>query len=555
MSLYIKDSTGVDGLTIAGTKEQPFKTPAFALYANATNNGPDSAELKIFVFKDEDNDFIEISASALKKARKGAEGLKKKAIKAKEQEAKLEKQRLENAAKQMAALNIKIEEDKSLPEAKKYKIRKVYGAVGERVKVSGWIHRLRSNKKVVFIVLRDGTGYLQCVLTGDLALAKQTLDLTLESTVTLYGTISNVPEGKTAPGNVELNVDYYEVVGLAPSGDEAFSNKIAEDTDPSILLDQRHLALRGETLSNVMKVRAAFLKAIRRVYDEEGLTEVTPPCMVQTQVEGGSTLFKLDYYGEEAYLTQSSQLYLETCLPSLGDVYCIQESFRAEKSHTRRHLSEYTHIEAELAFLTFEELLDHIETVIVDSVRYVLEDPVAGPIVKQLNPGFVAPTKPFMRLEYKDAITWLQEHNVKNEDGEDFKFGDDIAEAAERKMTDTIGVPILLTKFPVEIKSFYMPRCKDDSRVTESVDVLMPTVGEITGGSMRINSVDELMAGFKREGIDPKPYYWFIDQRKYGTSPHGGYGLGTERILAWLCNRFTVRDCSLYPRFSGRCKP
>lgn len=555
MSLYIKDSTGVDELTITGTKEQPFKTPAFALFANVTNNGTDAAEPKLFVFKDEENGFVEITASALKKARKGAEGLKKKAIKAKEQEAKLEQQKLENAAKQMAALNIKIEEDKSLPEAKKYKILKAYGAVGERVKVSGWIHRLRSNKKVVFIVLRDGTGYLQCVLTGDLALAKQTLDLTLESTVTLYGTIINVPEGKTAPGNVELNVDYYEVVGLAPAGDEAFSNKIAEDTDPSILLDQRHLALRGETLSSVMKVRAAFLRAIRRVYEEEGLLEVTPPCMVQTQVEGGSTLFKLDYYGEEAYLTQSSQLYLETCLPSLGDVFCIQESFRAEKSHTRRHLSEYTHIEAELAFLTFEELLDHIEIVIVNSVKYVLEDPVAGPIVKQLNPDFVAPAKPFMRLEYKDAITWLQEHNIKNEDGEDFKFGDDIAEAAERKMTDTIGVPILLTKFPVEIKSFYMPRCKDDNRVTESVDVLMPTVGEITGGSMRINSIDELIAGFKREGIDPKPYYWFIDQRKYGTSPHGGYGLGTERILAWLCNRFTVRDCSLYPRFSGRCKP
>ncbi|KAK5779301.1 asparagine--tRNA ligase DED81 PWA37_004175 [Arxiozyma heterogenica] len=555
MSLYIKDSTGVDELTITGTREQPFKTPAFALFANITNNGTDAAEPKLFVFKDEENDFVEITASALKKARKGAEGLKKKAIKAKEQEAKLEQQKLENAAKQMAALNIKIEEDKSLPEAKKYKILKAYGAVGERVKVSGWVHRLRSNKKVVFIVLRDGTGYLQCVLTGDLALAKQTLDLTLESTVTLYGTIINVPEGKTAPGNVELNVDYYEVVGLAPAGDEAFSNKIAEDTDPSILLDQRHLALRGETLSSVMKVRAAFLRAIRRVYEEEGLLEVTPPCMVQTQVEGGSTLFKLDYYGEEAYLTQSSQLYLETCLPSLGDVFCIQESFRAEKSHTRRHLSEYTHIEAELAFLTFEELLDHIETVIVNSVKYVLEDPVAGPIVKQLNPDFVAPAKPFMRLEYKDAITWLQEHDIKNEDGEDFKFGDDIAEAAERKMTDTIGVPILLTKFPVEIKSFYMPRCKDDNRVTESVDVLMPTVGEITGGSMRINSTDELMAGFEREGIDPKPYYWFIDQRKYGTSPHGGYGLGTERILAWLCNRFTVRDCSLYPRFSGRCKP
>lgn len=555
MSLYIKEATGVDELSVAGTKEQPFKTPAFALYANHINSTGEAAEPKLFVYKDEENDFVEITASAIKKARKGAEGLKKKAIKAKEQAAKLEQQKLDNATKNMAALNIKIEEDKSLPEAKKFKIGKSYAHVGERVKVSGWIHRLRSNKKVVFVVLRDGTGYLQCVLSGDLALAKQTLDLTLESTVTLYGSIINVPEGKTAPGNVELVVDYYEVVGLAPSGDEAFSNRITEDADPSLLLDQRHLALRGETLSNVMKVRAALLRSIRRVYEEEGLLEVTPPCMVQTQVEGGSTLFKLDYYGEEAFLTQSSQLYLETCLPSLGDVFCVQESFRAEKSHTRRHLSEYTHIEAELAFLTFDELLKHIETLIVNAVKYVLEDPVAGPLVKQLNPDFVAPAAPFMRLEYKDAITWLQEHGIKNEEGNNFEFGDDIAEAAERKMTDTIGVPILLTRFPVEIKSFYMPKCKDDPRVTESVDVLMPTVGEITGGSMRINDVDELMAGFKREGIDPKPYYWFIDQRKYGTSPHGGYGLGTERILAWLCNRFTVRDCSLYPRFSGRCKP
>lgn len=549
MSLYINEKTGADEAGVAGSQEQPFKTPAYALYSVT------GAEPKLFVFKEADNEYQEISASALKKARKGCEGLKKKAAKAKEQEEKKQQQQADNAAKQMAALNIKIEEDKSLPEAKKARINQAYDKVGERVKVSGWIHRLRSNKKVVFIVLRDGSGFLQTVLTGDLAVAQQTLDLTIESTVTLYGTITKVPEGKSAPGGVELVVDYYEVVGLAPSGDDAFTNKVAEGADPSLLLDQRHLALRGETLSAVMKVRAALMKSIRRVFEEENLTEVTPPCMVQTQVEGGSTLFKLDYYGEEAYLTQSSQLYLETCLPALGDVFCIQESFRAEKSHTRRHLSEYTHIEAELAFLTFEELLDHIERVICKTVQYILEDPVAGPLVKQLNPDFVAPAYPFKRLEYKDAIEWLKEHGIKNEEGEEFKFGDDIAEAAERKMTDTIGVPILLTKFPAEIKSFYMPRCKDDNRVTESVDVLMPTVGEITGGSMRINTEEELLAGFKREGIDPKAYYWFIDQRKYGTCPHGGYGLGTERILAWLCDRFTVRDCSLYPRFSGRCKP
>ena len=241
-------------------------------------------------------------------------------------------------------------------------------------------------------------------MTGDLALAQQTQDLTLESSITLYGTITNVPEGKSAPGGVELVVDYYEIVGLAPSGDDAFTNKITEDADHSLLLDQRHLALRGEILSGVMKVRASLLSAIRRVYQEQDITEVTPPCIVQTQVEGGSSLFKLDYYGEEAYLTQSSQLYLETCLPALGDVYCIQESFRAEKSHTRRHLSEFTHIEAELAFITFEQLLEHLESLLCKTIQYVLEDAVAGPIVKQLNPDFVAPKAPFMRLEYKDAI-------------------------------------------------------------------------------------------------------------------------------------------------------
>lgn len=551
-SVYVNESTGVDANTTKGTQEAPYQTPAFALFVQQQLN---ESEPKLLVFKSEDNEYQEISASALKKARKGCDGLKKKAIKQKEQELKKQQQDAENATKQMAALSIKIEEDKSLPEAKKMKIYQSYEQVGQRVKVFGWVHRLRSNKKVVFVVLRDGTGFIQCVLSGDLAIAQQTVDLSLESSVAFYGNITKVPEGKNAPGGVELIVDYYEVVGLAPSGEDAITNKIAEGADPSLLLDQRHLTLRGETISAVMKVRAAFLKSVRRVYDEEHLVEVTPPCMVQTQVEGGSTLFNLDYYGEEAYLTQSSQLYLETCLAALGDVYSIQESFRAEKSHTRRHLSEYTHIEAELAFLTFDDLLQHIETLIVKSVQYVLEDPIAGPLVKQLNPNFKAPKAPFMRLQYKDAITWLNEHDIKNEEGEDFKFGDDIAEAAERKMTDTIGVPIFLTRFPVEIKSFYMKRCSDDPRVTESVDVLMPNVGEITGGSMRIDDMDELMAGFKREGIDTDAYYWFIDQRKYGTCPHGGYGIGTERILAWLCDRFTVRDCSLYPRFSGRCKP
>lgn len=551
MSVYVNEKTGKDGSQAAGTEQDPYQTPAFALYVN-----PDA---KVLVYKQieesEEFAYTEISSSALKKAKKGAEGLKKK----QEKQLKLEeekKKKDEEMAQKMAETDlIKIEEDTSLPKATKIKLRKVQENIDKRVLIQGWVHRLRVQKGLAFVTLRDGTGYIQCILTGDLALAKQTRELTLESTLAIKGTIKKLPEGKSAPGGVELQTDYYEVVGLAPSGEDAFSNKVPENADPSLLLDQRHLALRGETLSAVMKVRAALMAGLRQFFVEEGLTEVTPPCMVQNQVEGGSNLFKLDYYGEEAYLTQSSQLYLETCLASLGDVYCVQESFRAEKSHTRRHLSEYTHVESELAFIDFDDLLSHLERLLTFAAKYVVEDPIAGPLMKQLNPDFVPPQTPFMRMEYIHALDWLNEHGIPNEDGEKFKFGDDIAEAAERKMTDTLGVPILLIRFPAEIKSFYMPRCKDDNRVTESVDVLMPNVGEITGGSMRTYDLDELMAALKREKLDPEQYYWFLDQRKYGTCPHGGYGLGTERILAWLCDRFTVRDCSLYPRFTGRCKP
>lgn len=549
--VYVNEKSGVDAAEVAGSEAQPFQTPAYALFVQP--------EAKVFVYKQKEDseefEYGEISASALKKAKKGADGLKKKLEKQAKQ-AEEQKKKQEDAAKKLAELDlITITEDLSLPEAKKIKLRSIQANIGSRVMVQGWVHRLRAQKGVAFLTLRDGTGFIQTVLTGDLAKARITQELTLESTVQIKGVIEKLPEGKTAPGGVELKADFYKVVGLAPGGEDAFSNKVQENADPSLLLDQRHLTMRGETLSSVLKVRAVLLNALRRFYDEQGIVEVTPPCMVQTQVEGGSTLFKLDYYGEEAYLTQSSQLYLETCLPALGDVFCVQESFRAEKSHTRRHLSEYTHVEAELAFLTFDELLNHLEKVFTTVIKYVLEDPVAGPLVKKLNPNFQAPSSPFKRMTYREALEWLNEHGIPNEEGEKFRFGDDIAEAAERKMTDTLNVPILLTRFPVEIKSFYMKKCEDDPLVTESVDVLMPNVGEVTGGSMRIDDYDELVAALKREGLDLDAYYWFVDQRKYGTCPHGGYGLGTERILAWLCDRYTVRECSLYPRFTGRCRP
>lgn len=549
-SVYVNEKTGTDAAE-CGSQEKPYQSAAYAQFVAPESTiliHKENEETKVF-------EYVEISASALKKAKKGAEGLRKKQEKQAKQDADAAKKEAE-AAKKLAELDlIEITEDASLPAAEKVKLKSIGDFVGKRVAVRGWVHRLRLQKGLGFVTLRDGTGFLQTVLAGDLAKARIAYDLTIESTILVKGIVEKLPEGKSAPGGVELKADYFEIIGLAPSGDDSFTNKVQEKADPSLLLDQRHLAMRGETLSSVFKVRAVLLAAMRRFFAEEGLTEVTPPCMVQTQVEGGSTLFKLDYYGEEAYLTQSSQLYLETCLPALGDVFCVQESFRAEKSHTRRHLSEYTHVESELAFLTFEEMLDHLERLFTTVIKYVVEDPIAGPLVQKLNPGFKVPEMPFKRMAYVDALEWLNEHGIPNEEGEKFKFGDDIAEAAERKMTDMLNVPILLTRFPVEIKSFYMKKCEDDPRVTESVDVLMPNVGEVTGGSMRIDDYEELAAALKRENLSAEDYYWFMDLRKYGTCPHGGYGLGTERILAWLCHRETVRECSLYPRFTGRCKP
>ncbi|KAI9204373.1 uncharacterized protein BJ171DRAFT_424294 [Polychytrium aggregatum] len=545
-----------DDIQGLGTIKLPFKTPLRALEV-----AQGAADVSIVVRKTYEEGFVAISGAALKKARKTWENNEKKRLKAAEQSAKnaaeAEKQAAEEAARLEESKKIVLTVDESLPAAKKIRIRDSTESRETRVVVSGWVHRHRvQGKDMAFVVLRDGTGYLQCVLTGKLCHTYDALTLTLESTVKIYGVIKELPAGKTAPGGHELQADYWEIIGKAPGGEEAFGNQLNTESGPNVLLDRRHLVIRGETTAAVLKMRAHVMRAFRSFFESRHLIEVTPPLMVQTQVEGGSTLFSFDYYGEQAYLTQSSQLYLETCLASLGDVYCMVDSFRAEKSHTRRHLSEFTHCEAELSFIDFDDLLQFIEDMVVYVVDSIFDNPETAATMKELNPNFQRPRKPFRRMNYADAIEWLREHDVRNEEtGEHYQFGEDIPEAPERRMTDTINEPILLCRFPTEIKSFYMKRCPEDRRLTESVDVLMPGVGEIVGGSMRITDLVELFEGYKREGIDPSPYYWFTDQRKYGTCEHGGFGLGVERFLAWLMNRYSVREVCLYPRFMGRCQP
>ncbi|KAF8911645.1 asparaginyl-tRNA synthetase [Gymnopilus junonius] len=577
--IYIDEATGSD-TTGQGTIEAPYQSLAFAVYKNPSESEGEGAP-KFQIRKSPEEAYDEPTQSSLKKAKKNAAGIEKKLKKEEERAEKEAKEKGEEKEKRERILEesrkIVLVEDGGLPKATKAKIAQLTDLRSKRVRIFGWVHRLRDQKGIIFLVVRDGTGYLQTVLSGKVAQTYEALTLTLESSVELVGTLQEVPEGKTAPGGHELVVDYWRVVGAAPGAEDAFTNRLNEKSDPSIQADLRHLVLRGETASSVLRLRAYLLSAFRESLTSESLIEVTPPCLVQTQVEGGATLFKLDYYGQPAFLTQSSQLYLETCLPSLGDVFCVQESFRAENSHTRRHLSEYTHLEAELAFITFDDLMGHIEEIICKTVDTLLANSTAAALIKHLNPNFIAPSRPFMRLSYVDAITWLNEHKilhpaedaegntVKDEQGNavmvEHRVGDDIAEAAERQMTDIIGQPIFLHGFPAELKAFYMkkvPKKEGESgehTFTESCDLLMPNVGEIVGGSMRIADMEELLAAYKREGIDPEPYYWFTDQRKYGTCEHGGYGLGVERFLAWLANRYTVRECSLYPRWPGRATP
>lgn len=421
---------------------------------------------------------------------------------------------------------------------------------GSRVKVSGWVHRIRwEGAKLLFLELRDGTGFLQAVLTGTQCQTTDAINLHRESAVTLWGTLSADARAK---GGLELRTDYWELVGRSPAEIEEV---LSHDSGPDILLRHRHLVVRGTRASSILRMRSIITQCFREHLFDRGYVELTPPTLVNTMCEGGSTLFHLDYFGEPAYLTQSSQMYLETGIPAVGDCFCLLPSYRAEKSSTRRHLAEFHHLEAECPFITFEDLLDRVEDLVVDVVDRVIAR--GGALLASVNPGLARMRRPFKRMTYRDALTYCREHLIykDEESATHFEFGDDIPEGPERKMTDQIGEPILLHRFPAALKSFYMQKCDDDRAVTESVDLLVPGVGEVVGGSMRMWKEEELAAAYAREGMDPAPYYWYTDQRKYGTCPHGGYGLGLERFVCFVLGIHHIRDACLYPRYRGRIEP
>jgi len=428
-------------------------------------------------------------------------------------------------------------------------IKHLSARIDDQVKIRGWLHHVRRQGKLNFLVIRDPTGYIQSIVkpsSGEAAF-KVAQKLTRETAVIAEGVVK---EDKRAPYNgLELQISAIEpVLGYALP---ELEHEIRPDSGVQVLLDKRHLVLRGEQASQIMRFRDLITRSFREFFFLREFVEVTPSTIVQTQVEGGSTLFAFDYFEQEAYLTQSSQLYLETVLPSLGNVFCVLPSFRAEKSRTRRHLTEYTHIEAEMPWFEFEELLEFMEDMIIHVYKTALDIPT----LQTFNKDVILPEKPFERVSYDKALELLREHEIKGEAGKYLEYGDDITEGPERMLVDKIGKPTFLTHFPVGMKPFYMKINKDNPEVMNAADLLLPNVGEIIGASQREDDYDTLLERMKEEGLDPTPYYWYLDQRKYGTVPHSGFGLGLERTIQALLNLDHIREACLYPRLINRATP
>ncbi len=412
--IYIDPVAGKDDETADGTESKPFQSLYHALLQHLDKPAP-TYLIKVAP-KDGSSDgptWEEPAKSAMKKALGRVDAYKKKLAKEEQSAKKEEAERQQRLKNLEESKKIVLMEDPSLPAAVRIKLNDKSIALGDettkgtRVKVYGRIQNFTVHKHATFILLKDGYGTLQCVLpAGDLTKTYDALTFAQETALVLYGELKKVLEGKTAPDGRELQVDYYKVLGAAPSDLEAITNKVSRTQDAweASLLDQRHLVLRGENAATVMKLREFVELSFIDVYREMSFRKVSPPAMVQTQVEGGATLFKYDYYGEEAYLTQSSQLYLETVIQSLGNVYCIEKSFRAERSLTRRHLSEYTHVEAEMDFIEFDDLLEHLEEIICRVVDKALTDESATGYIKTLNPGFQKPTRPFMRMKCRLVV-------------------------------------------------------------------------------------------------------------------------------------------------------
>ncbi len=413
--------------------------------------------------------------------------------------------------------------------------------------VRGWIHNKRSSGGIQFLLVRDGTGFIQCTLrknsvSSELFAAVDKLPA--ESTIELTGVCK---KDSRAPSGFEISVSDIKVLYKAeenfPIGKKFHG--------PEFLLDNRHLWIRSRKMQNILRVKATSLALAREWFSKNSFTEFQPPIFTGSAVEGGSTLFEVKYFDRKAYLSQSWQLYGEASINALGKTYTISPSFRAEKSRTRRHLTEYWHLEAEMPFCnidglmkTEEELISYMCQNLVLRNRKELEG--LGRNVEDL----LKVKPPFPRITYDQAIEILQK------DGVNIKWGDDIGAGEEKILTKHFDIPFFVTHFPKQIKAFYHKPDPKNPKLTLSVDMLAPEgYGEIVGSGQRIESYEELLSRIKEEGLNPDDYKWYLELRKWGASEHAGFGLGIERFVAWTCKLKHIRDAIAFPRLINRIYP
>jgi len=422
--------------------------------------------------------------------------------------------------------------------------------IGKEVSIRGWVHRLRKQKENTFMQIRDDRGgVIQCVLSSEKALT-----LTIESCIEVIGKMKQ--DSRAPEGGYEIKATDLKIYGLAKVG-----YPIGEYQSEDLLLDNRHLAVRTRWMSSIAKIRASILRYAREWFIENNWLEVNTPGIVKDAVEGGSTLFKLKYFDEEAYLSQSAQLYLEAMVFSLGPVWSVTESFRAEKSRTVRHLAEFTHLEAEAPWIILDDILRIQEQLISYIVQNTVKENSADlAYLKRDISDLKSISTPFDKLSYEKAIEILRSKDFKiiedNGIERTIEWGDDLNIDSERELTRNRTRPIFVLDFPAPLKPFYVKEHDEKRGIGLSADMLAPHgFGEISSGGERETDIASITKRIEKESLDPKNYEWYLDLRRYGSVPHAGFGLGIERLVRWVANLEDIKDTVLFPRTMSRVRP
>ena len=426
---------------------------------------------------------------------------------------------------------------------------------GQTVTLRGWLYNLRASGKLLFPIFRDGTGTIQGIVPKA-AVSTEVFEavktLTQESSVIVTG---KVRADQRAPGGFELDVEDVEVIQRV-SADEPFPISL-KDHGVDFLMEHRHLWIRTPRQSAILRIRATIMRAAAEYLDDNGFVRTDPPILTPAACEGTSTLFPVDYFGDEAYLTQSGQLYIESTALALGKVYSFGPTFRAEKSKTRRHLTEFWMIEPELAYCDLDGLMELAENFVAHIAARVLErHAIDLKVIGRDAAKLEAIKAPFPKITYDEAAAMLDDAFAKGLIENKFTYGDDFGSPDETYISSQFDRPVMVHRYPAAVKAFYMQPDAADPTKALCVDVLAPEgYGEIIGGSQRVDSYDLLKQRIEEHSLPGEAFQWYLDLRKYGSVPHSGFGMGIERVVAWLCGLDHVRETIPFARTLNRIYP